>query len=262
MRMISHQSWGEAGEAETGLVQEHRTNPAQTRRRVHTRAGSVVAALIHLLNQAGIKRCEGVISLLKNFHPRSDLDHVTATRDSEMKLTRFVKQAHANTKADGPGRVLGPKAMWFVYPFFSVHMLAFGLSGFLIAYMADAPDIMFLYIHGGIAIFVYIVFYLVIFGFDAVSWMVVNAALGIIGIYAQIGWILERFGKRIEDFPWQVHVVPFTYYVLYTFLLRQLLIDATRSRDNPQRRAMVETGYVVASLLVYGVMLWRGQAAG
>lgn len=99
-----------------------------------------------------------------------------------MNLTRSVKQARADdTAVDGLGRGPGPKAMWFVYPFFSVHMLAFGLTGFLVAYMSDAPDLMFLYLHGGIAIFVYIVFYLVIFGRDAVSWMLLNAALGIIG---------------------------------------------------------------------------------
>ncbi len=178
-----------------------------------------------------------------------------------MNLTHFVKQAladkgAANAAARGPG----PMAMWFVYPFFGLHMLIFGLSGFLIAYMPDAPDLMFLYLHGGIAIFVYIVFYLVIFGLDAVSWMLLNAALGILGIYAQIDWILERFGKRIEDYPWQVHVVPFLYYVLYTFLLRQFLVDVTRSRANPQRRAMVDAAYVVASVVIYGVLLWRARA--
>ncbi len=179
-----------------------------------------------------------------------------------MNLTRFVKQARADTAAaDGAARGPG-QIMWFIYPFFALHMLIFGLSGFLIAYMPDAPDLTFLYLHGGIAIFVYIVFYLVIFGRDAVSWMLLNAALGIVGIYAQIGWILERFGKRITDYPWQVHVVPFLYYVLYTFLLRQFLIDVTRSRDNPQRRAMVDAAYVVVSVVVYGVLLWRGRGVG
>lgn len=58
-------------------------------------------------------------------------------------------------------------------------------------------------------------------------------------------------------------MVPFLYYVLYTFLLRQFLIDVTRSRYNPQRRARVDAAYVLASVLVYGVLLlWRGQAAG
>lgn len=145
----------------------------------------------------------------------------------------------------------------FIYVFFGIHMLMFGLSGFLMAYAADGPDLTFLYMHGGIAITVYTIFYLVIFGPDQVVWMLVNAALGILGIQAQIGWILARFGKRITDYPWQVHVIPFLYYVLYTFLLRQFLVDVTRSRNDPRRKAMVDTAYVVLSLLVYGLMLWR-----
>ena len=92
--------------------------------------------------------------------------------------------------------------------------------------------------------------------------MLVNAGLGILGIYSQVGWILERFGKRIDDYRWEVHVIPFLYYVLYTFLLRQFLLDVTRSRDNPQRRRWVNNAYVVVSLLVYGGILWRLQASG
>lgn len=150
------------------------------------------------------------------------------------------------------------QSKWFIYPFFGLHMLMFGLSGFLMAYTPDGADLVFLYMHGGIAIVVYVVFYLTIFGRDAVAWMLVNAALGIVGIYAQVGWILERFGRRIADYPWQVHVVPFLYYVLYTFLLRQFLIDITRSRDNPQRRSMVDAAYVLVSIVAYGLLLWRG----
>lgn len=150
----------------------------------------------------------------------------------------------------------------FIYLFFGIHMLMFGLSGFFMAYAKEAPDLSFLYMHGGIAITVYMIFYLVIFGRDQVGWMLVNAALGILGIHAQIGWILARFGKRIDDYPWQVHVVPFLYYVLYTFLLRQFLIDVTRSRNNPLRKRWVDTAYVVFSLLVYGLMLWRLPKAG
>ena len=153
--------------------------------------------------------------------------------------------------ADG----LRGKGMWFIYPFFGIHMLMFGLSGFLMAYAADGPDLMFLYMHGGIAIAVYMVFYLVIFGRDEVQWMLINAGLGILGIYSQIGWILQRFGKRIDDYPWQVHVIPFLYYVLYTFLLRQFLLDITGSRNNAQRKKLVDTAYVVVSLLFYGALL-------
>lgn len=146
---------------------------------------------------------------------------------------------------------------WFIYPFFGIHMLMFGLSGFLMAYASSTPSVIFMYLHGGIAILVYLAFYLSIFGLDEIRWMLINAALGVLGIYSQIGWILARFGKHIDDFPWYVHVTPFLYYVLYTFLLRQLLLDVTRSRDNPTRRALVNNAYVTLSLLAYAWMLWR-----
>lgn len=154
------------------------------------------------------------------------------------------------------------QAGMFIYLFFGIHMLMFGLSGFFMAYNADAPDeITFVYMHGGIAILVYMVFYVTIFGRDEVKWMLINAALGILGIYSQIGWILAKFGRNIDDYPWNVHVVPFLYYILYTFLLRQFLIDVTRSRNDPGRKKLVDAAYVVFSLLVYGVMLWRLQQA-
>ena len=148
---------------------------------------------------------------------------------------------------------------WFIYIFFGIHMLMFGLSGFLMAYSSDGPDLAFLYLHGGISIVVYMVFYLTIFGRDEVKWMLINAGLGILGIYSQIGWILAKFGKDIDRYPWKVHVVPFLYYVLYTFLLRQFLLDLTGSRDNPGRKKVVDTAYVVASLVVYGAFLLRSR---
>ena len=148
---------------------------------------------------------------------------------------------------------------WFIYIFFGIHMLMFGLSGFLMAYATDRADIQFLYLHGGIAITVYMVFYLSIFGRDEVKWMLINAALGILGIYSQIGWILAKFGKDIDQYPWKVHVVPFLYYILYTFLLRQFLLDLTRSRDNPARKKLVDAVYVIGSLVVYAGFLLRGR---
>lgn len=154
------------------------------------------------------------------------------------------------------------KSRMFIYLFFGFHMLMFGLSGFFMAYAQDRPDLTFIYLHGGFAILVYLVFYLVIFGRDSVKWMLINATLGILGIYSQIGWILGFFGKNIDDYPWYVHITPFLYYVLYTFLLRQFLIDVTGSRDNPNRRVWIETGYVVVSLLVYGgplLLVWLGR---
>jgi hypothetical protein len=149
----------------------------------------------------------------------------------------------------------GSQLPWYyIYPFFLFHMLMFGLSGFFMAYSSDGPELSFLYMHGGFAIFVYTIFYLAIFGVDEVKWMFINSALGLLGIYAQIDWILSLFGKRAGDFPASVHFIPFLYYILYTFLLYQMVLDVSGARDNPQRKKTVEGFYVVASLLVYGVL--------
>ena len=143
---------------------------------------------------------------------------------------------------------------YFIYPFFLVHMLAFGLSGFFMAYSSNGPGLAFVYIHGGFAIFVYTIFYLAFFGVDRVRWMFINAGLGLFGIYAQINWILALFGKHASDYSWETHLIPFLYYVLYTFLLYQMVLDITKARDNPTRRRLVEGFYLVSSLLVYGIV--------
>ena len=144
---------------------------------------------------------------------------------------------------------------WYtIYPFFMIHMLAFGGSGFFLAYGNDL-DVFFLYMHGGIAIFVYIIFYFAIFGVDQVRWMFTNAALGLLGIYSEIDWILSLFNKHVEDFAWYVHVIPFLYYILYTFLLRQAVIDISGSRNDAARMKLINFAYVGISLLFYLFLL-------
>jgi hypothetical protein len=148
----------------------------------------------------------------------------------------------------------------FVYPFFLFHMGMFGASGFFMAYGAQDVPTPFLFLHGGIAIVVYLVFYLAIFGKDEVKWMLTNAALGGFGIATEIGWLLSLFGKSPSEFPWYRHIVPFGYYVLYTFLLRHLLLDATASREDPERRRRVESAYVWGSALLYLALWLWGRA--
>jgi len=158
-------------------------------------------------------------------------------------------------KINGKLHRKGSSIAWYsIYPFFLVHMLTFGLSGFFMAYSSDAPGLGFLYMHGGLAIFVYTVFYIAFFGADEVKWMFINSLLGLLGIYAQIDLILSLFGKQASDYPVWVHVIPFLYYILYTFLLYQMVLDISRARDNPGRKKMVEGFYIVASVLVYGVI--------
>ena len=154
----------------------------------------------------------------------------------------------------------GSEVAWYsIYPFFLFHMLVFGGSGFLLAYAGDDVPASFLYLHGGIAILVYTVFYLVIFGWDEVRWMFINAVIGVYGLWCEIGWLLGLFGKQLSDYPWQRHVIPFLYYVLYTFLLRHLVLDLFGAREDAARRRRIEIGYIVVSLLLYTVIYVAGR---
>jgi hypothetical protein len=145
---------------------------------------------------------------------------------------------------------------WSVYPFFIVHMLIFGASGFFIAYAFDATPVLFLYMHGGIAILVYSFFYLIFFGKEQVKWMFINAGLGIFGIYAEIDWLLGHFGKHVSDFPFYVHVIPFLYYILYTFLLRQVVLDIFNADESKEKTNKINQYYIIISLIIYGLIFF------
>jgi hypothetical protein len=146
----------------------------------------------------------------------------------------------------------GSEVPWLaIYPFFLIHMLAFGGSGFLMAYGDGDVSLWYQSMFGGFAIAMYTVFYLAMFGLDEVKWMFINAALGLVGIYSQVGWILSLFDRQIGDYPVWAHVIPILYFVLYTFLIRQAVLDITRSRDDDRRRRRAEYSYVAVSLAIY-----------
>ncbi len=155
----------------------------------------------------------------------------------------------------------GSEIPWYViYPFFLVHMLMFGASGFFMAYSAKSVPVLFLYAHGGLAIVVYTVFYLSIFGRDEVKWMFINAGLGLFGIYSQIGWLLSLFGKRISDYPFYVHVIPFLYFVLYTFLVRHAVLDILQAREEEGKKKRAEFIYVAGSIVFYALSSFIGKS--
>ena len=169
----------------------------------------------------------------------------------------MTMKLQADMTINGQLYARGTEIPWYkIYPFFLIHMLLFGGSGFLMAYSSQHPPVAFLYLHGGFAVLIYTVFYLCIFGRDEVKWMFINAGLGLLGIYSQIGWLLSLFGKRIGDYPLYVHVIPFLYYVLYTFLLRHAVMDITQSRDDPDKRKRVENWYITVSVGLYVIAYW------
>ena len=146
----------------------------------------------------------------------------------------------------------GTEISWYkICPFFLFHMLVFGGIGFYLAYFDQHTDLSSLYWEGGFGVTIYTGFYLFIFGRDEVKWMFINAFLGLLGIYSQIGWFLSIFGKKISDYPLQAHVFPFLYYVLYTFLLRHMVMDITKAREDPAKKKRVERYYITISVAVY-----------
>lgn len=163
---------------------------------------------------------------------------------------------HGDLTINGHLHPAGSEIAWYrIYPFFLFHMLMFGGSGFFIAYGQTPVSLPALYACGGFAIFIYTVFYFAIFGVDEVKWMFINAALGVLGIYAQVGWLLKLFGRDIEDYPLKVHTIPFLYYVLYTFMLRQALLDITGTREEESGREKVGYAYIAGQLL-FSLACW------
>ena len=138
-----------------------------------------------------------------------------------------------------------------IYPFFLFHMLVFGGVGFYMAYFDDSSNIAFVYLHGGIAIYVYLIFYRAFFGREEIKWMFINSVLGLYGIIAEIDLLLSAAGSSLSDYPIYTHPIPFLYYVLYTFLLRQAVIDFSGSRTNKRKKRIVEGLFVGVSVLVY-----------
>ncbi len=140
--------------------------------------------------------------------------------------------------------------MAFIYGFFLFHMFVFGSAGFFMSY-GQNPDLGFNFLFSGFAIFVYIIFYLIFFGLDEIWWLFINSALGILGILAQLDWMLALFGADMTNYPVQAHIIPAIYYVLYTFLLRRAVLHIFRAEEGSRRKRIIEGIYVAGSLLVY-----------
>lgn len=142
----------------------------------------------------------------------------------------------------------GDDIPWFrIYPLALLHVLLFGGDSSYVAYAVKSPPLFMLYVHGGGGVLAYILFYLIIFGRDEVKWMFINTGLAVFGIYSQIGWLWSLLDKRVGDYPYYIHAIPFLYFVLYTFLLRQAVIDMIGAREgDTHRRLLLDNGYIIA----------------
>ena len=145
---------------------------------------------------------------------------------------------HDHLTINGKAYRKGESVPWFkIYPFFLIHMAIFGLPVFLGAYLPKTiviESVIFYHLLGSFAALVYVVFYEAMFGRDAVKWMFIDGALGSFGIYSVVGAWLDRIGRDISAYPVYLHILPFVFYILYTFLIRQAFLDITKSSARSQ----------------------------
>jgi hypothetical protein len=165
---------------------------------------------------------------------------------------------HHHLTINGKSYRKGDSIPWVIYPFFLIHIAIFGFPVFAGAYLPNSiviETLIFYHILGSFAALVYVVFYEAMFGRDAVKWMFIDGALSSFGIYSVVGAWLEMIGRDINNYPLYLHILPFLFYILYTFMIRQAFLDLTKSRDDKARRRMAEGIYVGISLAIYTLPL-------
>jgi hypothetical protein len=141
-----------------------------------------------------------------------------------------------------------------VYFIFLVHMLMFGVGGFLFSYHTKDFRVIDLFCLSSlflIMIVIYIRFYLEFFGREEFKWLFINFGLGLLGAITQIEWLLSLFGLKIGDYPVYAHVIPFLFFVLYASVLRQAVLDIFDARENAVRKNRVENIYIAMSVAIY-----------
>ena len=178
---------------------------------------------------------------------------------SYLRLRKATVRLHDYLTINGKTYRKGQSVPWFkIYPFFLVHIPIFGLPVFGGAYLPTTfvlESVIFYHLLGSFAVFIYVIFYEAMFGRDAVKWMFIDGLLGIVGIYSVVGALLNLIDRDIHNYPLYRHVLPFVFYVLYVFLLRQAFLDITKSREDNARRQIAEFFYVGISLITYTTLL-------
>jgi len=132
-----------------------------------------------------------------------------------------------------------------------------GFFAFLLAYSERPGHVA---VVPGLFILFFIPSYLRYYGIDEVRWMLINGALSVFAMYSDVGWFLSYFffGTSVSDYHWYVHIVPFTYIVIFTFLLRQWLIDLFDAREDEKRKELVGRYYAWGSFVLHSaLLLWR-----
>ena len=139
-----------------------------------------------------------------------------------------------------------------VYGFFTVIIALHFWLVFDITYIQQDIVLGFTLCFGIFLPVLYLLAYRSIFGLAEIRWLIVNSIIGIIGVLAELDWVLSYFyDKSLSDFNVFFHIIPCVHYIMFTFVLRQAVIDSFHARYNLKRREYVNLGFTLISTILY-----------
>ena len=180
---------------------------------------------------------------MSGFVPQPILPELNDSKSQNRKPTGKLMPIN-RSKISGASPVL-------FYLFFLVHMAIFGIGCLYMSYSDGGKSSINALLFSIFPLYVYIKFYLVLFGLDDIRWLFINSALGFFGIFAQLDFILYLFDATVDDYPGYVHIAPFIYFILYTFLIRHALLDLIASRFDKNKQRLIENTYIATSIIFY-----------
>jgi hypothetical protein len=143
----------------------------------------------------------------------------------------------------------------FFYIFFLFHSWIFAISWFMIFYTGQMP--LFGFLHWWIAIFVYLSLYSAVFWKEEIRNMLIGALIWALQIYSWLELIWSSlinetwYYKTFASMPLYYHIVPGLYFIMYTFLLKNAMIDLIWARNNPERSNIANWTFYIISLLFF-----------
>ena len=146
--------------------------------------------------------------------------------------------------------------IWFFFPFFIAHAVLFGLVVLLFAYAqySSAMGLVILFIWGFLGVLCYLMVYSALFGLDSFKWIVSNTALALFGFSAELHLLIDWFNVETANIAWYRNMLPYAYYVMYTFWFRQLVLAAFGAREDTSKGERVSNYFLVVCLLIYLLM--------
>ncbi|EKE29455.1 MAG: hypothetical protein ACD_2C00172G0003 [uncultured bacterium (gcode 4)] len=141
------------------------------------------------------------------------------------------------------------------YPILVPHVLIFGFTWFMLFYSHQRPAMGFLI--WLITTISYLIVYVQLFGKEQIRDMLIGGLIWVIQVYGwleilaakAIDWTKEF--KTFDSMPMYYHLIPATYFIMWTFLVKNVIIDLIWARNNPEKMNLTYKLFYAISLLIF-----------